>query len=110
MYGRTTQAPSGGNNDPGRTGSIEPKINPVYPVLRSSMAEYVPDSPISVDSSGPPSPQFEEEVDVLFPYWEWQMPRFFRQEWDELADVLAQEQEHILWLGKQLFSMAHRQL
>ena len=35
------------------------------------MAEYVPDFPTSVASSGPPTQQFMVEEDVLFQYWDW---------------------------------------
>ena len=74
------------------------------------MAEYVPDCPISVASSGPHTPQFEEEEDVLFPYWDWRKAHFFRQEWEEPEDLLSHEHETVQWLGARLLSLAHRQL
>ena len=43
-----------------------------YPALRSSTADYVPDSPTSVVSSGPPPPPWApHDEDFTFPYWGW---------------------------------------
>ena len=47
--------------------------NQKLPCLRSSVAEYVPDSPTSVAFSGPRSPQWDPHCDEDFtvPYWGW---------------------------------------
>ena len=55
------------------------------------MAEYVPYSPISIASSGPPTPQFVEEEDVLFPYWELAEENFRRKERVERDELLSYE-------------------
>ena len=70
------------------------------------MAEYVPDSPTSVHSSGPPSAPFSVEEDVPFPYWEWR--RLAQEEWAASVRLLVQEHSDIQWIGEQLFSLAHR--
>ena len=46
------------------------------------MAEYVPDSPISVASSWYLDILFEEEEDVLVPYWDLLHDELFRDEAD----------------------------
>ena len=70
------------------------------------MEEYVPDSPTSVDSSGPSSPPFSEDEDVPFPYWEWR--RIVREEWAARGRVWAQEATEIHSAGEQFLLLAHR--
>ena len=78
-----------------------------YPALLSCMAEYVPDSPTSVDSSGPPSPPWDpQDEDVLFPYWAWRW--LVREEWAARGRVSAQEATEIHSAGEQFLLLAHR--
>ena len=72
--------------------------------------EYVPDSPISVASSGPRSPQFKDEEDVLFPYWELAEEHFHRQEREEREGLLSHEHWLAQWFGARLLALPVRQL
>ena len=57
------------------------------------MAEYVPDSPTSVASSWYSDIPFEEEEDVLVPYWELLHEELFRDEADFRAVWDSAEQQ-----------------
>ena len=85
-------------------------MNQNYPVPRSSRTEYIPDSPISVAFSGPHAPQFEQEEDVLFPYWDPAEEHFRRQKREEPADLPSHEDQVAHWLGAQLLDLPRRQL
>ena len=79
----------------GCTDSIESKITPL---LRSFMAEYVPDSPVSVASSDTrpwsPLPPLKEGEDVLVPYWDIIHEEFFRRE-DNFREALSSDEQHL---------------
>ena len=70
------------------------------------MANYVPDSPTSVDSSGPPSPPFSEDEDVPFPYWEWLWT--VREEWAARERLSVQEHTESYSLGEEFLRLAYR--
>ena len=62
------------------------------------MAEYVPDSPVSVASRDTcpwsPLPLLEEEEDILVPYWDILHEELFRQE-DEFGEVLSSNEQQL---------------
>ena len=70
------------------------------------MADYVPDSPTSVDSSGPPSSPFSEDEDVPFPYWEWLWT--VREEWAARERLSVQEHTESYSLGEEFLRLAYR--
>ena len=72
------------------------------------MAEYVPDSPTSVVSSGPRFPQYSpRDEDFTVPYWGYRWVAHeervarYRIQLRENTDVLAQREEahRMVWLG-----------
>ena len=71
------------------------------------MAEYVPDSPTSVASSGPRSPLWDsQDEDVLLPYWEWRW--LARQEVVARYRIFLQEHTEGYSLGEELLRLAYR--
>ena len=67
------------------------------------MAEYVPDSPISVASSWYLDILFEEEEDVLVPYWDLLHEELFRDEADfREAWSSAEQQLRDFWHNQHL--------
>ena len=69
------------------------------------MAEHVPESPTSVASADSwfSSLLFEDEEDVLVPYWELMQEEFFRRE-DEFREALsaAEQQLRDFWHNQHL--------
>ena len=67
------------------------------------MAEYVPDSPTSVASSWYSDIPFEEEEDVLVPYWDLLHEELFREE-GEFREVWssAEQQLRDFWHNQHL--------
>ena len=71
------------------------------------MAEYVPDYPTSVASSGPPSPPWDpQDEDVLFPYWAWRW--LAREEWAAPEWISVQEHTESYSLGEEFLHLAYR--
>ena len=71
------------------------------------MAEYVPDSPTSVDSSGPPSPPWDpQDEDILFPYWGWWW--LAREDWAAREWISVQEHTESYSLGEDFLRLAYR--
>ena len=72
------------------------------------MAEYVPDSPTSVTSSGPRSPQWDPHCDEDFtvPYWGWR--RIARKEAAARYRILLREHTEGYSQGEAFHRMVYR--
>ena len=71
------------------------------------MAEYVPDSPTSVASIGPPSPPWAPyDEDFTFPYWGWRW--LAREEAAARYRILLREHTEGYSLGEEFLRLAYR--